>query len=125
MVIDKVSLEPFWKEFDLSEGYWSGNLKNVVGFVPFGFCFYAYFAVARRPRRAALLTLIWGALVSLTIEVLQAALPTRDSGTTDLITNTLGTWVGVLCYKHIYLLLLDRFPRLGWFAPNSNHGTLV
>jgi hypothetical protein len=125
MVVDKICLEPFWKEFDFSEGYWSGNLKNVIGFVPLGFCFYAYFAVARPPRRALLLTLIWGALVSLTIEVLQASLPTRDSGTTDLITNTIGTWAGVLCYKHIYVVLVGRFPRLGWFAPNSNHGTLV
>jgi len=99
MVIDKVALEPFWTEFNASGGYWRGNLKNIVGFIPLGFCFYAYFAVSGLRGRALLITIMVGALVSLTIEILQAALPTRDSGTTDLITNTIGTWVGVLCYQ--------------------------
>jgi hypothetical protein len=98
-VLDKVMLEPFWKEFNLSRGYWEGILKNIVGFVPFGFCFYAYFSQARNYRRALLITILSGAAVSLTIEVLQGYLPTRDSGTTDLITNTLGTFIGVLAYR--------------------------
>jgi len=115
-VVDKISMQPFWKEFDFSRGYWSGNLKNIVGFIPAGFCFYAYFVVARRMRRAVLVTVVAGALVSLTIESLQAFLPTRDSGTTDIITNAMGTYVGVWCYRHIYVELARRFPALGWLA---------
>ena len=95
-VVDKIRLEPFWKEFSFSRSYWSGNLKNIVGFIPTGFCFYAYFRVARSVKRPVLFTVVAGTLVSLTIEVLQSFLPTRDSGTTDLVTNALGTYLGVL-----------------------------
>jgi hypothetical protein len=114
-VVDKIALEPFWREFDLTRSYWSGNLKNVVGFIPVGFCFYAFLVVVRPTRRVELWTLVLGFLLSLTIEVLQTYLPTRDSGTTDLITNTLGTYLGVLCYREIYPLVVARIPILRWF----------
>ena len=82
----------------MSRSYWESVLKNIVGFIPLGFCFYAYFSLVRHYQRAGLTTVILGFAVSLTIEVLQAYLPTRDSGTTDLITNTLGTWLGIMVY---------------------------
>jgi VanZ family protein len=99
VVLDQIFLEPFWKEFSMTRSYWGAALKNIVGFIPLGFCFCARLVVARRVKRAALTAVLLGALVSLTIEVLQAYLPTRDSGMTDIITNTLGTWVGVLCFR--------------------------
>jgi hypothetical protein len=98
VVLDQIFLEPFWKEFSMSRSYWSAVLKNIVGFIPFGFCFFARLFVARRVKRPALTAILLGALVSLTIEILQAYLPTRDSGTTDIITNTLGTGVGVALF---------------------------
>ena len=113
-------LEPFWKEFHKSRSYWKDILINVVGFIPVGFVFYAYFRIARPIQRAMLVTIAVGAATSLTIEILQAFLPTRDSGTTDLITNTLGTYVGVLCYRDIYPIVTKRFPWLGWFL--AAHG---
>jgi hypothetical protein len=102
-VVDQIFLRPLWEEFAFSRSYWTGNLKNIVGFIPTGFCFYAYLAVAWPARRALLVTVVLGFLVSLTIEVLQAYLPTRDSGMTDLITNTLGTYLGILCYRQFSL----------------------
>lgn len=114
-VVDKIALEPFWREFDLSGSYWRGNLKNIVGFIPVGFCFYAFLIAVRPMRRATLLTVALGFLVSLTIEVLQIYLPTRDSGMTDLFTNTFGTYLGIFCYREIYPVLATRFPILAWF----------
>lgn len=129
LVVDKVLLEPIWKEFNWSGGFWSGNLKNVIGFMPLGFVLSAYFVRGRQRRRVVLVTLVCGIFVSLAIEVLQGPLPTRDSGTTDIVTNAIGTWLGVLCYSHVYPSVVRRFPWLGWFtaatAPNSDHGTLV
>jgi hypothetical protein len=111
MVLDKIFLEPFWQEFSMSQSYWSAVLKNIVGFIPFGFCVYACLS-AHNVRRAAPATVILGCLVSLTIEVLQAYLPTRDSGTSDLFTNALGTWIGVVTFRAARPFLAAKFPRL-------------
>jgi glycopeptide antibiotics resistance protein len=109
-VMEKITLEPFWTEFSMSWSYWKAALQNIVGFIPFGFCFYAYLVAVLPIKRATLLTVALGTAVSLTIEILQAFLPTRDSGTTDLITNTLGSWVGVASYKLLFPKLARSLP---------------
>jgi VanZ family protein len=88
-------LEPFWKEFKPGISYWKDVLVNIVGFIPLGFFFCAYWSTVRPIKHPRMTTVILGFAVSLTIEVLQSYLPTRDSGTTDLFTNTLGTFLGV------------------------------
>jgi VanZ family protein len=97
-VLDKISLAPFWREFSMSRSYWSAAARNIVGFVPLGFCFYACL-LARKARRPASCAVLLGFVVSLSIEFLQAYLPTRDSGTTDILTNTLGTYAGIWTYR--------------------------
>ena len=42
------------------------------------------------------------------MEVWQAYLPTRQSDTMDIITNTLGTWVGVMLYRFLAARLSSR-----------------
>ena len=101
-VVDKICLEPIWHEFEMSRGYWDAALKNIIGFIPLGFCFYAYWKAARRLRMPALATIAMGAAVSFTIEFLQCYLPTRDSGTTDLVTNTAGTALGILLHRTVF-----------------------
>jgi len=100
VVLHQAFLRPFWEEYEATWDYWRGSiLINIGGFIPFGFLFCAYFSFAKRIKRPALVTVLLGFVVSLTIECLQALLPTRDSGTTDLITNTLGTCLGVWLYR--------------------------
>jgi hypothetical protein len=123
VVLDQIFLEPFWKEFSMSGSYWRAVLKNIVGFVPFGFCFYACLS-AHKVRWAALVTVILGILVSLTIEVLQAYLPTRDSGMTDIFTNTLGTYIGVIACWAVSPALAARFPWLP-FAPSQRKASIA
>ena len=92
-------LEMPWDEFEFSWSYCKDVLINIGGFVPLGFFFCAYFSLVRRLDRSVLATIVLGAVVSCAIEVLQAFLPTRNSGMTDIVTNTLGTSFGAMLYR--------------------------
>ena len=98
-VLGQIFLETPWGEFRRSQDFWGAILKNIVGFIPFGACFYAYFSLARQAKQAARVTVLLGFAASLTIEVLQVFLPMRASGMMDLVTNTLGTYIGVLAFR--------------------------
>jgi len=104
-VLHPAFIRPFW---DASEdiadvwrswGYWQDIAINIAGFIPVGFVFMAYCSSVKNFRRAALIVVIMGFTLSFIIEALQRFLPTRDSGMTDLITNTAGTAVGVALYR--------------------------
>jgi hypothetical protein len=98
-VLHEPFLEPPWDEFQPGWGYYKNVLINIGGFVPLGFFFCAYFSSVLRLDRPVLATIVLGGVVSFAIEVLQAFLPTRDSGMTDIITNTLGTGIGAMLYS--------------------------
>jgi hypothetical protein len=92
-------LERPWSEFRRSWSYVEDVLINIGGFIPFGFWFCCYWTWIRPIKRPALTTVIAGGLLSLSIELLQSLLPTRNSGMTDLFTNSLGTYVGVVLFQ--------------------------
>ena len=83
--------------------FWEDIALNVFGFMPVGFVFFAYFSSVKPIARPALVTILLGLFLSFTVEALQSLLPTRDSGMTDLFTNTAGTALGVLLYQSGWL----------------------
>jgi VanZ family protein len=89
-------------------------LMNIAGFVPLGLIVCAYFTWARGRWEAILVTTVACGLLSFVIEVLQYYIPRRSSGTTDIITNTLGAALGaVLTQGHPFrsILLLMKLSR--------------
>ena len=111
-IVDEKFLEPAWQEFNLHWGYWESALINIAGFIPFGFFVFAFLSIGKAHDRFALWTVLLGTALSLTIEVTQSFLPTRDSGTTDLITNTLGTALGVALYRWQPKILPEALRRI-------------
>lgn len=99
VVVGQAFLLPPWKEFSGGWGYYKNVFINVVGFIPLGLFIRAYLSSYEDYRKGAIITIVIGFATSLTIEVLQAFIPTRQSGMTDLITNTFGTGLGVLLWR--------------------------
>lgn len=94
VLLHQPRLEPFWKEYKPGWSHWKDILVNLVGFMPLGLVFYACALSVWSLKRPVLASVALGLAVSLTIEVVQSFLPSRSSGTMDLITNTLGTYIG-------------------------------
>ncbi len=82
------------REFEVTWKYLSDVLLNIGGFVPVGFLLCAFFALTRPRRNAFLYAVLAGGMLSFAIEVMQAYIPQRVSGVTDIITNTLGSALG-------------------------------
>ena len=118
-VLHSAFLVPPWKEFYPGWSYWKNIGINIAGFIPLGLFLCLYFTHILRMKQAVAASVVVGFLVSLTIEVSQAFLPTRDSGMTDIITNTLGTFLGaMLCSASVVQTLLANF-GLSALGPNA------
>jgi VanZ family protein len=102
-VLHPAFLRPTWAEYSHAGSFWEDLGVNVCGFVPVGFVFFAYFSAVRHLRHPALMAVLMGLFLSCSVEVLQRLLPNRDSGMTDLLTNTTGTALGVLLYRSSYV----------------------
>lgn len=117
-VLHKKFLEPFWKEFQGNWTFGEDVTLNVAAFVPLGFLLCAYCSSAKALNRPLLVAIILGGAVSLTIEILQGYLPTRESGTLDIITNTMGTATGAMLYgTHVVQALLAK---TGWHVSKGS-----
>ena len=74
-------------------------LLNVAGFIPLGLSLYAWLTLKTSAKRPILAAVVLGCVLSLTIEIVQAHLPTRQSDIRDVLTNTVGTWFGAVFYR--------------------------
>lgn len=97
---DKPFLAPPWKEFSWGPDYFNDVLRNIIGFIPLGFTLCGFLSLSPLKHRAFLVTVLFGAATSLSIEILQAFIPFRESGLTDVLTNTTGTALGALLASH-------------------------
>ena len=73
----------------------------MIGFIPFGFFFCALLLKLTCMGRlsTSAVVFILGVVLSVAIEVSQAYLPTRDSSSTDVAMNSLGTILGIVMYQ--------------------------
>ena len=79
-------------------------INNVVGFLPFGFGLALLFERQQRPVLVAFAaTVMMGAGLSLAVELLQLFLPTRTATPFDVMTNTLGTFLGWFSFQGLRL----------------------
>ncbi len=109
-IIKKGFLTPPWREFHADWSYVLDVVVNIIGFLPLGFLLGAYLSLVKRSGQVVLKTMALCAVLSLAIETLQGFLPTRNSGLTDVITNTLGGVIGALVYKSkITQSILSKF----------------
>lgn len=104
----KPFLAPPWKEFSRSWDYVNDVLRNIIGFVPLGFSFCGFLSFGQAKHRAILFAILLGAATSFGVEILQAFIPYRESGLTDVITNTVGTAAGALFGSETIRKILRR-----------------
>lgn len=93
---EKPVLQPPLAGYETTWPYYQGALINVLGFVPYGFLLCGWLANTRLARFAVLVSFVSGAAFSFLIEVAQAYIPQRDSGLNDVVTNSLGAFLGAL-----------------------------
>ncbi len=113
----KAMLTSAVKEFEPNRLYVEDVIANIVGFIPLGMILGVYFSFAHSRYQAILYATLAGGFLSFIIEVLQAYIPRRVSGTTDIITNTLGALIGAVAARPDWIRSLLRAARL---VPDSN-----
>lgn len=113
-------ISPYWTGFDVA--------INVLGYGPLGALLTLALVRSGRPRHALLLAMLWGVLLSLSMETLQNYLPSRVPSKEDWVLNIAGTWLGTLGALALERWgLLDRWSRIRarWFVPQARGGLVL
>ncbi|MHA2032137.1 MAG: VanZ family protein [Candidatus Kariarchaeaceae archaeon] len=95
--LEKTILEPPWINFNFDKSFVFDFTINLLGFIPLGVMFTLYFRkkFGFYGNKLILSTMLFGGLVSLTIELLQVQIPQRHSSLLDLVLNILGLSIGI------------------------------
>ncbi len=103
--LEKIILSPPWTGSRLNRNYFIDIIVNIIGFIPLGFVLYAtLFEInGTSKKRVVLMTVALCFILSLTIEIVQAWIPSRSSSMLDLMSNTSGALIGAM----IYLLIVS------------------
>jgi hypothetical protein len=95
----KVILAPPWIDFRLNLSFFSDIMTNILGFIPFGFFLSLLIRkTSTSARYSFIIVILFGFFLSLAIELLQVYLPTRNSQFMDVLTNTIGTALGIVFF---------------------------
>jgi VanZ family protein len=107
--IKKTVLFPPWKETSFNRSFWKDVFVNILGFIPFGFFFYAWLRESSTEKNfpTILRVVLLGAGIILAIELLQVFLPSRDSSLTDVINNILGAYLGAWLFRKTYQIIFS------------------
>jgi hypothetical protein len=98
--LQRVFLSDPWNDFYWSSSYFEDLAINIVGFMPFGFFCTAFLLSIHRLKKndVFFIVALLGFAFSLSIELIQAYIPTRHSQLHDVICNFVGTIMGVLIF---------------------------
>ncbi|MBI4684803.1 MAG: VanZ family protein [Nitrospirae bacterium] len=109
-MLQKHILDTPLKDFRIKALHFQDIFINIIGFIPLGFFFSALFNKSKffSKNSISFITLLLGSLISLSIELIQVYLPTRNSSLTDLICNIFGTFLGIVLFR---LIILHSHPR--------------
>ncbi|TAE59724.1 MAG: VanZ family protein [Nostocales cyanobacterium] len=88
----------FWLNFNHSS-FFQDQLNNVLLFMPLGFCFAGLLQKqAIHLGLQVIIIFLFSAGLSFTVETLQIFLPSRSPTPEDIVNNTLGGCLGLLCF---------------------------
>jgi glycopeptide antibiotics resistance protein len=105
--------EPFLHWLSLGIANYQDFAENILLFVPFGFGL-ACLACKKRQQNNLILigSLVAGACVSFTVELLQVFLPTRDPSWADVAANSIGSVIGCLAFRFMAVPILQALVKL-------------
>jgi hypothetical protein len=104
--LESVVLEPPWIKFSFDKPFIFDFIINLFGFIPLGIMFTLYLRqiFGIYGKKLFIITMIFGGMISLIIELLQVLMPQRSSSLLDLVLNISGLCVGI-CMVRLALML--------------------